>query len=152
MAGVSKVYVVNGTQEHIYGTSEHAAGYDIQIPHLTIKAGQRLAINLELALVMPDNVFAEIKVRSGFYGRGLRTEGVIDPDYMGPLTIYLHNVSQQEIEIDRAPVQAVFYYRPNIQLNYTTTPTGTTNTRPRQVPYYTSKVTDLDAVAPAQDM
>lgn len=87
--------------------SEYAAGYDLYAdtdhcieiaPHETVMVGTGLSMEI------PDGYFGAIFARSGLAAkRQLRPGncvGVIDSDYRGPVTVALHNDSDETKTID----------------------------------------------------
>ena len=88
--------------------TEFAAGYDLySSEEVTLKAKTRLAISIEIAILVPSGTYERIAPRSGL---ALKHSidigaGVVDEDYRGPIKVILINhgkddfIVKSEIEL-----------------------------------------------------
>ena len=105
--------------------SEYAAGYDLYAdldeavsiqPHTTAK------ISAGIALEIPEGYFGGIYARSGLATKeGLRPAncvGVIDADYRGPVTVALHNDSDEERIVEPGERIAQLVIQPFLSVSF----------------------------------
>jgi len=82
-----------------------AGGYDLFSPvDFVVKPGDRVTIDLDLAIAIPPGVVGMIKSRSSVARNTMCdvVAGVIDSDYRGNVAVMLHNSSKEEVTFVRA--------------------------------------------------
>jgi len=85
--------------------STGAGGYDLYTPvDFKVRPGERVVIELDLAMAIPRGVTGIIKSRSGVARNTLCdvVAGVIDSDYRGNVAVMLHNSGKEEVSFVRA--------------------------------------------------
>jgi dUTP pyrophosphatase len=86
------VVLADNTQMPTKG-SEEAAAFDIYSPEtFTIEPRGTYALNSGLRFSIPKGNYIAIKSRSSLFKKGILTDGVVDSDYTGPITVVLHNL------------------------------------------------------------
>ena len=81
--------------------SREAAGFDLYTAEdLEIPAEQRRKVQTGIRAKAPKGMYLRIASRSGMALKGIDTvAGVVDQDYMGEITVILHNSSQSKFTI-----------------------------------------------------
>jgi dUTP pyrophosphatase len=83
--------------------SEQAAGYDLySYEEGRILPRQTRLFDTGLSFTVPEGTYGRIAPRSGLSKKGLLVNaGVIDRDYTGPVKVMLHNLSINELYINK---------------------------------------------------
>lgn len=83
-------------------SSEYAAGYDLRaVDDVVVGVGERKLVSTGLRLSCPEGTYGRIAPRSGLaLKNGLDVmAGVIDPDYIGIVSVVLINFGELPVEI-----------------------------------------------------
>ena len=99
-----------------------AAGYDLASNHrYTIKSGESVDIETDIAMAIPKGYEGQVRPRSSMHKIGLTSlvsPGTIDSDYRGTIKIPVRNTSLHDVFVSKGQrlAQIVFAELPNVQL------------------------------------
>jgi dUTP pyrophosphatase len=100
--------------------SEQAAGYDLySYEEGRILPRQTRLFDTGLSFTVPEGTYGRIAPRSGLSKKGLLVNaGVIDRDYTGPVKVMLHNLSINELYINKNDriAQLILIKTPKVEL------------------------------------
>ena len=101
---ISKINVIiQVTQESDIPTrgTNSAAAYDLRAEtNVKLEPGKVTKVPLKIQMAIPPNYFVWLAGRSGLAMKGILCHnGVIDPDYHGPLAALLHNTTGREFQV-----------------------------------------------------
>lgn len=78
------------------------AGLDLYSPiDVTVKAGCRVTISLNICVALEEGTFGFIASRSSMFKRGIFTQGIVDSSYRGEVKVTLNNTSQYDYKVEK---------------------------------------------------
>lgn len=95
-----------------------ASGYDVSTPHDIIIPSHGCEImSSEVALEMPESIYAEIHPRSSTVKKGILIQtGIIDSDYRGVIQIIMYNHTSVPVKFCRGDRIAQLVFRKRVDV------------------------------------
>lgn len=89
------------------------AGWDLLSPEdITVPPMSQVELNIGVHFAIPSGYVGMIKTKSSFIKQHVLTEGVVDSGYTGPVHIFINNMSNNSISIERGQKVAQIVFMP----------------------------------------